>query len=87
MGGVANWTINYIAGISGIAVTKGTDVSWEKILKGKHQVVYMSPEMAIGTKKLRLALQNDDFSQRLCGVIIDEAHYVMKWLVFLFSSH
>ena len=70
-------------GICGISVTKENDnrANYEQILSGQYQVVYMSPEMAIGTQKWRSAMQNDKFSSRLCGLIIDEAHCVRKWLV------
>ena len=39
-------------GICGISVTKENNnrANYEQILSGRYQVVYMSPEIAIGTK-------------------------------------
>ena len=38
---------------------------------------YMSPEMLV--KKGREILSNDTYKERLVGLIIDEAHCVLKW--------
>ena len=69
-------------GISAIAITTESDSShFGKVLSGQYQIIYMSPEMAIGTRKWRSALQDNGYQSRLCAVIIDEAHCVKKWLV------
>lgn len=69
-------------GISAIAVTKENDskLPCEKII-GQYQIIYVSPEMAIGTRKWREALLDDKYKFRLCAIIIDEAHCVKKWSV------
>ena len=38
---VASCTLH---GISGIGVTKESDVCFEDVMKGKYQILYMSPE-------------------------------------------
>ena len=49
----------------------------DEVLHGDYNVLYMSPEMLV--KKGREILSNDTYKERLVGLIIDEAHCVVKW--------
>ena len=49
----------------------------DKVLHGDYNVLYMSPEMLV--KKGREILSNDTYKERLVGLIVDEAHCVVKW--------
>ena len=49
------------------------------VVNGHYQVVYMSPEIIIGTRKWQATLQDDEYQARLCAIVVDEAHCVKKW--------
>ena len=68
-------------GIKAIAVTREEESKkkYASVVNGFYQIVYMSPEMIIGTRKWQATLQDDEYQSRLCGVVIDEAHCVKKW--------
>ena len=66
--------------ITAVAVKRENESSHHHdVLKGKYQIVYISPEMLLGTNKWRTVLQDERFHKRLCAVVIDEAHCVKKW--------
>ena len=44
--------------------------------------VYFTPEILISSKKWRGLLLEDLYSGRLQFFVIDEAHTVVKWLVY-----
>lgn len=45
--------------------------------KGEYNIVFMSPELQVG--KFRRLLGSVVYQKRLVGLIIDEAHCVIKW--------
>lgn len=51
----------------------------EAVLKGKIQLVYISPESLMGNEKIRKMLLNSVYSQNLVGFVVDEAHCVKMW--------
>ena len=67
-------------GIKAVAVSKEESMlNVKAAMKGDFQIIYISPEMLIGTSKWRNTLQNEIYQSRLCAVVIDEAHCVQKW--------
>ena len=68
-------------GIKAVAVnnTKDARILFDEVVNGNFQIVYISPEMLIGTHKWRSILLDDKYQSNLKGVIIDEAHCVIKW--------
>jgi len=53
-----------------------------KIKKGECQIVFFSPEVLLQQSRWRSLLQSKDYRSRLRTFVIDEAHTVVKWLVF-----
>ena len=51
----------------------------EDIMKGKYQLVFSSPESLLGTLRWRALLCESTYTQILVGLIVDEAHCVLKW--------
>ena len=49
----------------------------DKVLNGDYNVLYMSPEMLV--KKGREILSNNTYKERIVGLIINEAHCIVKW--------
>ena len=47
------------------------------VMKGKYSIVLLSPEMTMS--KWRSLLLTRVYQQRLVGVVVDEAHCVVKW--------
>ena len=72
--------------VSAVKVTREEDSKkhYEGVISGKFQIVYISPEMIIGTNKWRSTLQEEKYQSRLCGIIVDEAHCVKKWYVYMY---
>lgn len=53
------------------------------VSRGEYQLVFFTPEMLLNDKKWRLLLQGDDYKRRVRGLVIDEAHTVKKWYVYV----
>lgn len=51
----------------------------EGAMKGCYQVVYITPEMLLNSKKWRQMLLGEVYSERLRTFVIDEAHTVVNW--------
>ncbi|XP_065884449.1 uncharacterized protein [Dysidea avara] len=51
----------------------------DDVLKGKVQLVYISPESLLGNAKIRKMLLTSVYSQNLVGFVVDEAHCVKIW--------
>ena len=51
----------------------------DDVLKGKVQLVYVSPESLLGNAKIRKMLLNSAYSRNLVGFVVDEAHCVKMW--------
>ena len=51
----------------------------DDVLKGKVQIVYISPESLLGNVKIRKMLLNSVYSQNLVAFFVDEAHCVKMW--------
>ena len=68
-------------GIKAVAVTRDEEskIHHEAVIEGNFQIVYISLEMLIGTRKWRATLLEGKYQTRLKTVVIDEAHCVKKW--------
>ena len=66
-------------GVAAAAVTHDDKSSEEEAMKGGFQIVYISPEMILGTKKWCSVLDSNLYQSRLVGLVIDEAHCVKTW--------
>ena len=62
-----------------ISGDQGDDAVKEGVVKGEFQLVYMTPEMLIKSKRWRRVLHNEVYSCRLRAFVVDEAHTVSKW--------
>uniref|UniRef100_A0A1X7SJP4 Helicase ATP-binding domain-containing protein n=1 Tax=Amphimedon queenslandica TaxID=400682 RepID=A0A1X7SJP4_AMPQE len=51
---------------------------------GAYNILFISPEMLVG--KGKEIVRNDVFKKNLVGLIIDEAHCVVKWLVYNYTN-
>ncbi|KAF8962190.1 P-loop containing nucleoside triphosphate hydrolase protein, partial [Flammula alnicola] len=51
---------------------------WQRLRKGKDQLYYVSPEMALGDSFTQL-WQDRHFRNRVQAVIVDEAHCIAEW--------
>ncbi|KAJ7660438.1 P-loop containing nucleoside triphosphate hydrolase protein [Mycena rosella] len=51
----------------------------QQIVHGEHQIVLISPEMALSRRFIREVLRNPQFGRRLLSVVVDEAHVVSHW--------
>ena len=59
----------------------------EKVIEGKYQLVYISPEQLIGNPKYRSMCQSEVYVENLVALVIDEAHCVKKWYVICMGIH
>ena len=49
------------------------------ILEGAFQLIFISPEMLLSTKKWKKLLREEEYSERLKALVVTEAHYIEKW--------
>ena len=49
----------------------------QNVNEGKYNVIFMSPELMVG--KWRGLFSNQLYKERLIGLVVDEAHCVIKW--------
>ncbi|KAJ7245186.1 P-loop containing nucleoside triphosphate hydrolase protein [Mycena haematopus] len=49
------------------------------IIKGEHQIVLISPEMALSRRFIREVLRSPEFGRRVLSIVVDEAHVVSHW--------
>ena len=72
-----------VRGIKAVAVTREEESkqNFHRVVNRDYQIVYISPEMILGTRKWRYILQEDIYQSRLCALVVDEAHCVKKWSV------
>ena len=69
-----------VSHISAVAITKDLEeAEYKNVLNGLFQIIYISPELIVGTNKWQSALHEDRFQSRLCAIVVDEAHIVKKW--------
>ena len=70
-------------GVSAAYVASGGDAACEEmkagVVKGKYQLVFISPEQLIENKRFRCMCQEECYQNRLIALVIDEAHCVKKW--------
>lgn len=53
------------------------------VMSGDVQLLYMSPETLLTNKEWRDVLESPIVQDSLVGLIVDEAHCVKKWYVYL----
>ena len=46
---------------------------------GRYQLIFITPEMMINSKKWRRVIETNVYTERLKALVIDEAHCVKKW--------
>ena len=56
-----------------------SDSSDAAVKVGKFSYVYGSPEVLVGSREWRCALQANELRERLVAVVVDEAHTVVQW--------
>ena len=59
-----------------IGASQATD---KEIKAGKFEIVFGSPEILVGQKTWRLALQEGVFRDRVVAIVADEVHTVVQW--------
>ena len=58
------------------------------VLNGEVQLVYISPESVLQNRRYRNMLSTEIYQQNLKAFIVDEAHCVKFWLVYIsLASH
>ena len=55
----------------------------ERIVSGKTQLVFISPQTIINNQRYREMLLSLVYKEKLVAVAIDEAHLVKEWLSLL----
>lgn len=58
---------------------EGHEDCWDVMIKGKAQLVFMSPESLLGNERIRRMLLNSVYMKNLGGFVVDEAHCVREW--------
>ena len=69
-------------GISSVSISDKESTSKESrrnILKGRYQLIFMSPESLFFNLDWRRMLSTDVYMKNLIAFIVDEAHCVTKW--------
>jgi superfamily II DNA helicase RecQ len=51
----------------------------QEIVAGEHQIVLISPEMALSRRFIRTVLRSAEFGRRVLSIVVDEAHVVSHW--------
>ena len=51
------------------------------LVAGIYSIIYISPKLLLTDKSWVELLNNDDFKERLVGLVVDEAHCIKKWYV------
>ena len=52
-----------------------------KVIAGRIQVLFISPENILNSKSFRDMLVSDQYKDKLVAVAVDEAHCVKTWYV------
>jgi superfamily II DNA helicase RecQ len=55
-----------------------TSSAWEDVQKGKHNLVYISPEMALSVSFRRL-WRTQAFRSKVAAIVVDEVHCIEQW--------
>lgn len=51
------------------------------IMAGQYDIVFAHPEALLSTKAGSSLMRSDTYQQRVCAVVIDEAHCIHDWYV------
>ena len=51
----------------------------EKVMKGEYQLLFISPEALLDSKRWRSALQGEPYLSNIVAFAVDEAHCVKQW--------
>jgi len=59
-----------------------TDVAViQRVLQGNLQLLYISPENLINNTRYRSMLLSPRYKEKMCALVVDEAHCVKTWYV------
>lgn len=67
-----------------IAIDFGRLCEKEKLRDGFYQIVFAHPESFISTKYGRELLMTKVYQENVVAIVVDEAHCILDWLVYLF---
>jgi superfamily II DNA helicase RecQ len=56
----------------------------DRIIEGKHHLIFMSPETLLENSRVRGMLQRKVYMDNLVAVVVDEAHCIHKWYCKLY---
>jgi hypothetical protein len=51
----------------------------QRILDGRYQAIFASPEMALDHPGFNRVLHNESLAGRFQAMMIDESHYISQW--------
>ena len=49
------------------------------VIKGAYSLVYFTPELLLEHEKWRKLFQQEQYTRRVNGFVVDEAHCIKKW--------
>ena len=65
-----------------VGETQDDRLAIERIVSGKTQLVFISPEAIINNQRYREMLLSSVYEEKLVAVAIDEAYLVKEWLEY-----
>ena len=65
--------------VTAVYIGGADDILEAEICAGNYQLVYCSPESLLTDNRWRDMLQSPIYSERLVGIVVDEAHCVKSW--------
>ena len=78
---------SFSAKVLSVAFVSGCDSESEDmkagVKDGRYQLVFFTPELLVGSRRWLKVLSSDAYHSRLRGFIIDEAHTMKKWYMYM----
>ncbi|KAG8684120.1 hypothetical protein FRC09_015613, partial [Ceratobasidium sp. 395] len=68
--------------VTSIAVNREVHIdpeTWSDIAKGKYEIIFLSPEMALHSEEVNKVFASEAFRKALVAIHIDEAHTISLW--------
>lgn len=57
------------------------------VLAGKFQILFFTPEALLMNKRWRQLIKSEQYQERIKGLVVDEAHTVIKWSVTVHTNN